>query len=306
MIACFATHNSGHVEKPRSHAGVPRSLGSAVILSATLLSGFSVREAAAMPDQVDQIAGLEVALWLPSAASTGPQALVLFSHGFGGCKTQSDFLMRALADNGMIVAAPDHRDNRCSDGQPPTTLPPDLVNPQNWSPTFYEGRRDDMQRLRAELERNGTPAGPVDPARVVLVGHSLGGYTALALAGGWSSWQSGEVAAVVALAPFAQPLLQSGGALGAISAPVLFQGGTADPLITEVLEQQVYPATTTASSACLIVYRDAGHLAWTELEDALHGPIAAAVASFLIDVLAGQHPTSATLTSPAAMRTVCR
>jgi predicted dienelactone hydrolase len=207
--------------RPR-HTTARPSLCLRVLLLGALLWGAPIQQAAAAPNQVGQVAGLEVAFWLPLAGSAGPRTLILFSHGFGGCKTQSDFLMRALADSGMVVAAPDHRDNQCTTGRPPTCLPQNLVDPRNWSPTFYDDRRDDMRRLRAELERNGTPAGPVDPTRVVLVGHSLGGYTALALAGGWPAWRSDGVAAVVALAPFAQPLIQSGGALGTISAPVLF------------------------------------------------------------------------------------
>jgi pimeloyl-ACP methyl ester carboxylesterase len=181
-----------------------------------------------------------------------------------------------------------------------------LVDPRNWSPTFYEDRRDDMRRLRAELERGGGPSGPVDLARVVLVGHSLGGYTALALAGGWPGWRSGGIAAVVALAPFAQPLIQPGGALGAIAVPVLFQGGTADPLITEVLESRVFPATAAASPVCLVIYRDAGHLAWTDLEGAHHATTVAAAVAFLGEILAGRRPTGASVASPAATRVVCR
>ena len=52
------------------------------------------------------LAGLSVAWWLPDKTAY-PAPLVIFSHGLYGCKTQSTFLMEALADNGYIVIAPD-------------------------------------------------------------------------------------------------------------------------------------------------------------------------------------------------------
>jgi predicted dienelactone hydrolase len=281
----------------------------AAFLTAFTLALPPTDAAAAAPDQVVRLAELDVALWLPPGSSnqSQPRPLALFSHGFGGCKTQSGYLMRALADQGIVVAAPDHQDNECAAGRPPTSLPQSLINPQNWSPAFHQDRRDDMRRLRAALEKDLTQAGAVDSNRVVLLGHSLGGYTVLAAAGGWPSWHTSDaVVAVIALAPFAQPLLQRGGTLGAITAPVLFQGGTADPLITEVLEAQVFPAAAAASPACLLIYRDAGHLAWTELEGSHHATTAAATVAFVEQVLAGRRPTATALPSAETVRAVCR
>src|SRR5271170_4777599 len=60
------------------------------------------------------IAGRDVAIWKP--AGTAPAAgfpVVVFSHGFGGCNTQSVFLMEALANAGYLVVAPNHADARC-------------------------------------------------------------------------------------------------------------------------------------------------------------------------------------------------
>jgi predicted dienelactone hydrolase len=42
------------------------------------------------------------------APARGSFPLVVFSHGHGGVRFQSWFLMRALASHGFVVAAPDH------------------------------------------------------------------------------------------------------------------------------------------------------------------------------------------------------
>jgi hypothetical protein len=39
--------------------------------------------------------------------------MIVFSHGFGGCATQSRFLAAALADRGYWVFALNHKDARC-------------------------------------------------------------------------------------------------------------------------------------------------------------------------------------------------
>jgi predicted dienelactone hydrolase len=65
------------------------------------------------PPQKLQVAGLEVAVWLPSDATSGPWPIIIFSHGFHGCDTQSSFLMEALAKAGYAVFAPNHHDAAC-------------------------------------------------------------------------------------------------------------------------------------------------------------------------------------------------
>ena len=166
------------------------------------------------------IAGLDVAVW-PPAVGSGPYPLALFSHGIGGCKTQSTYLMQALAQHGMLVVAPDHKDkgDYC-----PTRVPTlaeiekDLLGP-------HEYRMEDLQKLRKELpSETKLSEWPIDTDRVVLIGHSLGGFTVLGLAGASPTLKMDEIAAVVALAPYAGPLLTDG-AVGRISVPVLLQTG---------------------------------------------------------------------------------
>src|SRR5262245_49275084 len=67
-------------------------------------------------DQTVKIGGREVDVWRPRGTASGPQPVIIFSHGFGGCGTQSKFLTQALAEHGYWVFAPNHRDARCGPG----------------------------------------------------------------------------------------------------------------------------------------------------------------------------------------------
>src|SRR4051794_9685855 len=104
-------------------------------------------------DEMEKIADLDVALWLPSAGSSPPHPLALFSHGYAGCNIQSAYIMRAFADNGYLVAAPNHADNQC--GQPLNRRVLvefiDKNPPASWTDDTFTDRRDELCRLRAAL-----------------------------------------------------------------------------------------------------------------------------------------------------------
>jgi predicted dienelactone hydrolase len=127
------------------------------------------------------VAGREAAVWGPlgtAPAIGGP--LILFSHGFGGCNTQSVFLMQALAKAGYLVLAPNHRDARCgsarhkSDGIHKPEAP--FRDAEKWSDATYRDRRDDMEAvLNAVLAAKSFEGIPVDAGSVRITGHSLGG-----------------------------------------------------------------------------------------------------------------------------------
>ena len=65
------------------------------------------------------LGGLKAEVWPPAAVS-GRQPVIVFSHGFHGCATQSTFLMKALAAHGYWVFAANHHDawraGRCREG----------------------------------------------------------------------------------------------------------------------------------------------------------------------------------------------
>ncbi len=164
------------------------------------------------------IAGRKVDVWQP-ASGDGRSPLILFSHGFSGCGTQSRFLMRALSDAGYLVVAPNHADARCTDGRRKLfgKLPrPAFHSYRRWSEASYSDRRDDMREVMEAVLAD--PSFQADRDRIGLVGHSLGGYTVLGLAGAWSNWGTPGIKAVVALSPWCAPLAASH-SLGGVDIP---------------------------------------------------------------------------------------
>lgn len=277
-----------------------------VALSAILATPDAPAVAAATdPDEVERIAGLDVAVWLP-ADGAGTHPLILFSHGWSGCKTQSGDLMRAFADHGMLVMAPDHQDNGCATGlRLPVPLPPELAHPGSWSAANHANRRDDMTQLLAAAQVDARYSPLIDPSRVALVGHSLGGYTVLGLAGAWPDWQIGEIAAVVALAPYAETFLTRGD-LAKVKTPMLFEAGDADMAVKLTMVQGLFAQA--AAPCCIVVYPGAGHLAWVDpaalppdladwAQPQFHDAISAAAVGFLNDVFDGL-PIGTSLTQP--------
>ncbi|HEX7285711.1 MAG TPA: alpha/beta fold hydrolase [Candidatus Angelobacter sp.] len=216
-----------------------------------------------------QIAGREVAVWKPQGQSpAGGFPLVLFSHGLGGCNTQSMFLMEALAQNGYLVLAPNHKDATCAAGDDergPGRPQQPLRDAAQWNDATYKDRAIDMQALLDAVLKEKTFAGvAVDGARIGIAGHSLGGYTALGLAGGWKSWKDSRIRAVLALSPFVSPFLSKGG-LAQITAPVMYQGGTRDLGTTPAIKRKDGAYDKTHAPKYFVEFEAAGHFAWTNL-----------------------------------------
>lgn len=101
----------------------------------------------------------------------GPYPLVVFSHGFALNPAWYSRLVEHYASQGFIVLAPEHREN-------------------DWlqaSQASFD-RPADVKHTLDLAEALGGPggewAGAIDLTNVAVVGHSYGGYTALAVAGG--------------------------------------------------------------------------------------------------------------------------
>ena len=242
----------------------------------------SVVPAALVAQQTVTLGGREVVVWSPPASRSGRQPVLIFSHGFGGCAKQSKFLTEALAAHGYWVFAPNHNDARCSRGQSGGGGRPQepFGNPLSWSDKTFADRRDDIRAIQQALATSPEFAGRVDLTRLGYVGHSLGGYTVVGLAGGWPSWRTPGARAVLALSPYTQPYLVHK-TLGGLSAPVMYQGGTLDVGITPSLGRAggVYDASP--APKYFVELEGAGHLAWTDLRAAAHGAINAYAIAFL-------------------------
>lgn len=206
-----------------------------------------------------EIAGLNVSIWAPKNKEKYP--LIIFSHGFRGCSTQSSFLTETLAEDGYIIVAPNHKDSACSSVKPEGRFH-EFREPDNWDDTSYNERKDDIQNLIQALHTSSLND-QIDWEKVALMGHSLGGYTTLALAGGWSSWKLKGIKAVLAFSPYCAPFLKNGD-LKNISVPVMYQGGTLDFGISPSVKKDTGCFNQTSES----FYAEldgAGHFAWADI-----------------------------------------
>jgi predicted dienelactone hydrolase len=252
--------------------------------------------AALAAEQSFELGGTHVAAWLPGADA--PRApLLIFSHGLHGCSTQSGFLMQALADAGYAVFAPDHRDSGCGGGADLDPQQP-LREPERWSEATYRDRADDVRRLIAFVSTDSRYASRVDATRIGLIGHSLGGYTVLGLAGAWHEWRLPAVKAVLALSPYVAPYLAHH-TLSGIDAPVMYQGGTQDLGITPTVRRPDGAYDRTPPPKYYVELDPGGHFAWTDVGRADRDSIIRYCRAFLDQYLRGER-AGETLREPLA------
>src|SRR5580704_4499795 len=132
-----------------------RRLALAMMLGAALITWKPSTAAETFPPQKLQVAGLEVAAWLPSSKTPGPWPVIIFSHGFHGCSTQSTFLMKALAESGYAVFAPNHKDAACRNIRAWFSRPEARFGePPTWSDATYADRDRDIESLIDALSKD--------------------------------------------------------------------------------------------------------------------------------------------------------
>lgn len=143
----------------------------------------------------DRHRALEVAVWYPAQAAgettlvgdnpafvgtavrvgappqPGRHGLVVLSHGYGGNWTNQQWLAADLAAQGYVVAAPNH----------PGSTSRDMARPHS---AMLWKRPGDVGRTIDWLNDEPRWSGLLVAGQAAVVGHSLGGWTAVALAGG--------------------------------------------------------------------------------------------------------------------------
>ncbi len=217
---------------------------------------------------------LSVALGAPIEGDHIP--LVVISHGTGSTPWVMRDLAAHLAQNGFAVALLAHPGNtRRDDGLAHTT-----INLQN---------RPRHIRIVIDAAFAAPEIGArLVPGQAAVIGHSLGGYTALALAGGrpWTlPHESPEgipgpfpvepdprVRAAVLLAP-AAPWLMPEGALAAVDIPVMMRTGEKDLHAPTSYDQILMHGFPDRARIDYRIVPNAGHFSFLSLfPDARFGP----------------------------------
>lgn len=109
-------------------------------------------------------------VWSGASIAGGARPLVVFSHGDRGYAEASAFLCEHLASHGFVVASPDHTDNTTFDN-----LDRDSA--------IYAQRPGDISAV-IDWATTDAPFADRVSGPVIAAGHSFGGYTIFALAGG--------------------------------------------------------------------------------------------------------------------------
>jgi predicted dienelactone hydrolase len=183
----------------------------------SLLPGVYYESPAAFAATADQI----------SPAEKFP--LIVYSHGSGGLRYIHSAYTEALASHGYIVVAPDHTGNTAAERITGQGAPPAEV-------AFT--RPTDVRRVVDAFVDSAHPtAGPyaskTDAAKVVITGHSFGGFTSIASVVGFTN-ELGTVAAdprvvaIVPMAPASASTFFPDAQIASIKVPMMVLVGTDD------------------------------------------------------------------------------
>ncbi|NEZ56399.1 alpha/beta hydrolase [Adonisia turfae] len=248
---------------------------------------------------------LPVDLYIPQ--SNTPVPLVVISHGFAASRTNFVDVAQHLASYGIAVAAIEHPGSNFQ--QVENLLAGNASAAM--APNEFVDRPQDISYLLDYLETQtrGALARQFDLNSVGVIGHSFGGYTALALAGAQINVEQLETRCTSDLieadsvnisiplqclalqSQFEQPLqdervtaafvfnpitsLVFGEAgLGQLSTPILMVGGSADP-VAPALTEQIQPFTWLTPSDKYLALMQGGHHNYAQSEtlpDELSGP----------------------------------
>ena len=217
----------------------------------------------------------------PVASCGQPFPLIVFSHGFSGCSVQSMFFTETLAHAGYIVAAPDHKDSMCKadEGLKINWAEVEYLKSQKvFNENSYRNRGLDVKAVIDDMLRDPDFAPHIDANRIAGAGHSLGGYTILAMAGGWPSWKDSRIKAALLMSPYVVPFLESGG-LRRVTIPLMYQGGTSDTKITPNVSKPGGAYEVSNPPKYFVEFKGAGHLTWSNMACVFHKNIPACAAN---------------------------
>lgn len=235
------------------------------------------------------LGGRRVVVWEPAGRAPVRRPVVIFSHGLGGCPTQSRFMTKGLAARGYLVIAPLHGDAGCMKRKSSRAVRPPVPfsQPARWTDATYANRSADVRAVVAALPASRLGA-DADLSRLAIAGHSLGGYTALSLGGAWTLTRLPDVKAVLALAPYSKPFLAHG-TMSDVSLPVMFQAGALDNDITSAIRKRGGAFDEAAGPKYFVEFAGARHSSWGNRPNTSHDAMLAYAAAFLDRYVRGEN-----------------
>jgi predicted dienelactone hydrolase len=142
---------------------------------------YSVREETYVWYDTERWRAVPVHLYLPEEAE-GSLPLVVFSHGLGSTGDHYTYIGAHLASYGYMVVYPTHHGSDTQaiygEGDPPRALLRVVINPAHRT-----NRARDISFVIDRVTEDRTLGQLVDTARIGVMGHSLGAFTALAAIG---------------------------------------------------------------------------------------------------------------------------
>jgi len=167
-------------------------------------------------------------------------------------------LLEALASRGFVIVAVNHPGDTTADWLTGTAVD-DATNERQ--------RVEDVALVIAHLLERSLDLPPqIDTNKLTVVGHSYGGFTALAYAAVHGATTG--VKGVVGLQPFLTPLAPE--FLERITAPVLLLGGTNDT--TTPVASNVHAPAKYLTNAKIVIFDEVGHQGCSDI--GLYGELA--------------------------------
>src|SRR5690349_1019868 len=219
-------------------------------------------------------------------ALPGPYPLVVLSHGRAGLRTSYVMLCEGLAARGFVVVALDHPGDTLLDWMTGTAVDDATNEAQRVADVHFV-----LDTLLAAPDGIAAMA-VVDPAQVAVVGHSYGGWTALAVAS--AEAPDARIRAVAGTQPFARSLSRK--AIARIAVPTMLIVGARDETCPPDTDADRVSGTVDRVLAHRVDLADAGHQAcsdvglYLELESQVDGlpDIVAAFLASMADQVTGR------------------
>lgn len=225
-----------------------------------------------------------------STSATAAKPIIIFSHGFSSVRTDMRYLAEHLASHGYIAVTPEHPGSN-AEHYNKALAGGSLIKPEE----FLERARD-ISFVLDELEKLNKTVNPLQGKlatnNVMIVGHSMGGGTALSSAGGElqleklkqrcqsnlislslgeglqcvasglpeNRYQVGDnrIKSAIAINPISSLIFGETG-LSKIQIPTLIVAASADK-ITPALSEQILPFTKISAPKWLVAMLGATHL----------------------------------------------